>query len=106
MAKVPAIDWKGKSGKTYRYWIYPLPPNFKAEPGNYIFAKEPTPGRWTPIYIGQTENLNERFEDHHAMPCIKRNGATHINGHLNSDKQARLNEESDLLAQWNTPCNG
>ncbi len=108
MADTPTIDWAGKSGKTYRHWIFPLPPNFKAEEGNYVFAKETAPnnGKWLPIYIGQTENLNERFDDHHAMPCIKRNGATHIHAHANKSKQTRLDEEAGLIAEWNPPCNG
>ena len=37
------IDWHGQSGRTYKHWIYPLPPNFKPEPGNYVFAKETNP---------------------------------------------------------------
>mgnify|MGYP001565336527 CR=1 FL=1 len=100
------IDWPGQSGRTYRYWIYELPPNLKAAPGNYIFAKESSPSRWTPVYAGETEDLSERFNDHHKMPCIKRNGATHIHAHLNDSEDARLDEEADLIAKWSPPCNG
>jgi hypothetical protein len=100
------IDWPGQSGKSYRYWIYPLPPNFREEPGNYVFAKETSPGRWTPVYIGQTDNLGGRFDHHHKAACFARNGATHIHAHLNrGGESARLAEESDLLAKWKTPCN-
>ena len=107
MADAPTIDWADKSGRTYRYWIYEYPASLKAEAGNYIFAKESTPGRWTPIYIGQTGNLDERFDDHHKMPCIKRNGATHIHAQMNNGGEtARLAEEADLIARWNPTCNG
>ncbi len=106
MADTPTIDWAGKSGKTYRYWIHPISTSFKAVAGNYIFAKETQPGYWKPIYIGQTGDLSERFDNHHAMPCIKRNGATHIHAHTQSDKQTRLDEETDLVAKLNPSCNG
>jgi len=105
MADTPTIHWLGQSGEKYKYWIYELPANLKAEAGNYVFAKETKPGSWSPVYIGQTNDLSERFDDHHKMPCIKRNGATHIHAHLNSDRQTRLDEESDLVAKWNTSCN-
>lgn len=104
--EVKTINWAGKSGSKYKYWIYKLPPDFSAKPGNYIFAKETKPGSWTPVYIGQTEDLSERFDNHHKANCISRNGATHIHAHINNPKQARLAEESDLVARWNTPCNG
>jgi hypothetical protein len=103
----PTIKWPGKSGKTYQYWIYPLPPNFSSEPGNYIFAKQTSPGKWTPVYIGQTDDLSERFDDHHKMPCIKSHGATHIHAHKNTNGETtRKAEEADLIARWNPPCNG
>lgn len=105
-AEILTINWPGNSGKQYKYWIYKLSRNFAKEPGNYIFAIETEPGLWVPVYIGQTEDLSERFEDHHKAACISRNGATHIHANTNNSKQARLAEESDLVARWNPPCNG
>ncbi len=105
MADIPTIQWPDRSGKKYTYWIYKFSAKLKAEAGNYIFAKETKSGSWSPVYIGQTKDLSERFDNHHKMPCIKRHGATHIHAHLNSGHQARLAEESDLIEKWNTPCN-
>lgn len=106
MAKLPTIIWTGKSGKQYRYWIHRLPPNFKADSANYIFAKE-TPNTWVAVYVGETSDLSERFDNHHAMPCIKRNGATHIHVHTTpGGAQRRRDEEADLITQWNPTCNG
>ena len=101
------ILWEGKSGKTYKYWIYPFGQTFSVAPGNYIFAKQTGPNPWIPIYIGETSDLSERFDNHHAMPCIKRNGATHIHVHRNDDgEKVRRAEEADLIAKWNPACNG
>ena len=101
------IIWEGASGTKYKYWIYPLPPNFNASPGNYIFAEKTKTDTYRAIYIGETGDLSERFDDHHAMPCIKREGATHIHVHSSSGgDETRRDEESDLIAKWSPPCNG
>ena len=105
--KTLTILWQGKSGTDYKYYIYPIGTIFKSEPGNYVFAKESSPGKWRAIYIGETSNLNERFDDHHKMPCIRRNGATHIHVHINSvNKTLRVAEETDLTTKWVPTCNG
>jgi predicted GIY-YIG superfamily endonuclease len=106
MADAPSMLWPGKSGKEYKYWIYTIGTTFTDKKGaNYIFAKETTKGSYKPIYIGQTDDLSERFDNHHKMPCIKRNGATHIHVHINTDESSRLKEESDLIEKWNPICN-
>ena len=98
--------WPGASGAQYRYWIHKIGTSFKDSPGNYVFAKKTSPGHWTPIYIGETESLKDRLSDHEKMPCIKRNGGTHIHAHLTcSDADASRAEESDLLEKWDPPCN-
>jgi len=99
------IQWSGKSGKKYKYWIYKIGASFKNEPGNYAFAKETSPNKWRPVYFGQAKNLNERLENHEKEDCAIRNGATHIHAHLNNNKENRLSEESDLIAKWHPACN-
>lgn len=101
----PTCAWTGASGATYNYWVYPVGQPLKGEAGNYIFARLDERRRWVPVYIGQTNDLSERFDYHHAMDCIRRNGATHIHAHLNHDARARLSEETDLRASHWTSCN-
>jgi predicted GIY-YIG superfamily endonuclease len=101
------IKWIGASGRSYTYWVHPMNTAFKAEPGNYCMAKETQPGRFVPLYFGETSDLSERFDNHHKMSCFTRNGATHIHAHTNSAGQdARLAEEVDLIRKWNPSCNG
>ena len=102
------INWHGKADKAYYYWILPIGSSMKPEPGNYVFARETEPGRFAPLYIGQTGNLKERLtDDHEKMPCIRERGATHIHTHASSEiKGDRLSEESDLIERLNPPCNG
>jgi predicted GIY-YIG superfamily endonuclease len=102
----PQIYWEGQSGKKYGYWIHPIGTSFKDAPGNYIYAKETQPGRWKPLYIGQTSSLKDRLGDHEKESCAKRNGATHIHAHTSSDSEAtRKAEESDLISKWKPVCN-
>jgi hypothetical protein len=97
--------WTGASGKKYEYEIYPIGTNWNDVPGNYIFARESTTNRWQAIYIGETESFKDRLPNHNELPCIRRNGGTHIHAHVNRDSRARLDEEADLLANNKTPCN-
>ena len=100
------IIWVGASGKQYEYWISSMGMAFVDEPGNYIFVKETSPNNWIPIYIGQTESLKNRLTDYEKVPCVMRYGATNIHAHTTSGgEQARKEEETDLLAKWDPPCN-
>ena len=100
------IIWKGKSGEECKYWIYKLDDTHDAVPANYIFAKETSENYYVPIYIGETEDISVRFDNHHKMPCIRKNGATHLHTHKSSeDKKVRCAEEADLIANYNPICN-
>ncbi len=103
---IATVNWPGLSGRQYTYYVYPVGTDFESVPGNYIFAKV-TNGSWTPVYIGETSDLSLRFDNHHKMPCIKRNGATHIHVHRNDGGvTARQAEESDLIRNFRPICNG
>ncbi len=98
--------WPGKSGTEYKYWIHGMETSFKDEAGNYIFAKETSPGNWTPVYVGETESLKDRLSNHDKLPCVKRHGGTHIHAHTKPGGQSvRRDEEADLIERWDPPCN-
>ena len=105
MADAPTILWPGKSGKEYKYSIYPINTELRDSPGNYIFAKETKPGHWYPVYIGQTNSLKTRLSGHEKEACSKRNGATHIHAHTSGGEAERLAEEKDLITRWQPACN-
>ena len=78
----------------------------KDAPGNYIYAKETSPGTWRPLYIGQTGSLRKRLASHEKEISATRWGATHIHVHLSSqDDDVRQLEEADLIARFNPPLN-
>jgi excinuclease UvrABC nuclease subunit len=106
MSANQTIDWTGQSGVPYTHTIYPIDTTFNDAPGNYVFAKEGSPGRWTPLYIGQTKSLKDRLSNHEKEDCARKRGATHIHVHGNSGGEvARLAEEKDLIGRWKPPCN-
>ena len=84
MASEGTINWPGKSGAEYKYWIYPIDTTHRKIAGNYVFAEKMRSGKFRAIYIGETGDMSERFDNHHKMPCITKQGATHITTHGNS----------------------
>lgn len=103
----PQCNWSGASGRDYSYYIHPLGTRFLAEPGNYIFARMTGPGRWSAVYVGETECLGDRCrESHEKWTIAVRNGATHIHAHVNRGGiRQRLDEETDLRRRYRPPCN-
>lgn len=106
MGKIGEIEWDGITGKKYRYHIYPIAESHNAVPANYLFAKKNADGQYSPIYVGETGDISERFDSHHKMPCIKQRGATHLCTHKSSeDATVRRLEEQDIKKKLHPPCN-
>jgi hypothetical protein len=101
------VVWAGASGREYTYWVFAVGTPFNVAPGNYVFAKATKLGAYSPIYVGETDDLSTRFGGHHKESCIEREGATHIHVHRSSENEkVRQAEEADIVAKWNPPCNG
>jgi hypothetical protein len=106
VSEAPRCIWIGESNNKYTYWIHPIGTDFMEEGGNYIYAEETRPGKWSPLYIGQTDNLHTRLSNHEKEECAKRNGATHIHVHTTpAGEMERLAEERDLIAHLTPTCN-
>lgn len=102
------VEWRGASGATYEYTVFPLNTDWNDVAGNYIFAKI-VDGRWHAIYIGETSSLKDRplGPGHDDWECGQRNGMTHIHARTNTGGQVvRRSEEADLIANYRPPCNG
>jgi uncharacterized coiled-coil protein SlyX len=106
MNKSPQIYWKDKSGTRHRFWIYPRGTKFnEPRPGIYIYARETSPHKWIPVYIGQTENVNVRLTNHEQQECVDQNGATHIHVGIVTNEKSRFTIEKGLIEQWKPVCN-
>ena len=109
MAKVGTMQWTGASGREYPFDIYEIGSRFQAVGAVYIFSKVAPGGEGgghTPIGVGQTESLAERFDRHHLNTCAMEHGANRICVHPEEDDDARLAIERDLRLKWRAPCNG
>jgi hypothetical protein len=99
------VVWKGQSSRRYEYSVHELNTDWADKPGNYIYAKIVN-GAWRAVYIGQTNSFKNRLPNHNELPCINRNGATHVHAHVNMGGEAvRKAEEADLIAGHKPPCN-
>ena len=96
--------WRGEDGAPYEYRIYGPDAKWNNVPGNYIFAKwegSVLGGRWTPLYIGETENFERRLvPSHERWADALQHGMTHVHAHTSSPVQeTRRYEEWNLIRQ-------
>ena len=99
----------GDSGTKYAFDVFGLGSNLNAVAGVYAVTDrhESAQGGYshTVIYFGQTDNLDDRFSDHHKADCFKDHGANSLCFHADDNEQSRLAKESDLIEAYNPPCN-
>ena len=103
------IDWPGRSGASYCYWVLSEPKNpaaIKDEGGNYAFVKQLASGLFVPLRFGETNSLRTRIPGHECWAEALRLGATHVMTHTTpTGYWVRLSEERDLIERWNPPLN-
>lgn len=100
------IILQGRSGAKYEFQVYPWGTNFKALGAVYAVLKATSGTTYAVLYVGETGNLSERFDDHHKAVCFDRHGRTHIAVCVEPSHDVRLRVEQDLVANYNPPCNG
>ena len=106
---------QGASGKTYLFNLYgydffsQLKRAFKPISAIYVFShRYMLDGAFTHdiIYLGQTSNLAERFDNHHKeSDIIARNGNCIWIHVFNGTDDQRAEVEQDILASYDFPCN-
>jgi predicted GIY-YIG superfamily endonuclease len=109
VSKIATATWTGQSGTDYNFTVYPIGTSFRAVGAVYIFTKRTVSDGTAShkfIYIGQTDDLSTRFDNHHKANCIARNGANCISVHMEDSEDQRLAIETDLCRLHDTPCNG
>jgi hypothetical protein len=108
MAKIADATFKGKIGN-YSFEVYPTDTSFNAVGAVYIFTKRKvgsdSKGTHILLYIGQTDSLNDRIPNHEKWPCANRNGVNCICIHREDSETSRLDKETDLRDENDTPCN-
>ena len=103
-------EFYGASGTRYIFDIYPLGTQFYDVGGVYIltreFVNQQREIRYQPLYIGQTKSFLERLTtSHEKWNCAVQHRLNSICACVDTNRFSRLISESDLLKNYNTPCN-
>lgn len=104
MPKETSVTLKGNSGRSYDFDVYPWNTSFNPIGAVYAVLKK-NGSNFTILYIGQTNDLSERFDNHHKQGCFDRNNKTHIAIHTESSESRRFNIETDLVRNYSPTCN-
>lgn len=109
MAKIATLEITGKSGTSYTFNVYPIDQSWKEIGAVYAVTKRTEKqgggGSHTYIYVGQTDNMDERHSNHHKESCFKKHKANCICVHSESSEKKRLAIEDDILNGHDWPCN-
>lgn len=106
---------KAETGKKYVFDLYlfddfnDLKGYFDQDPALYLFTKREKRGdkyAHTYVYLGETCNLNSRFDNHHKENCIKKAKCNCIGIYLfGGTEKVRKACEEELLDNNGFPCN-
>lgn len=109
MAALGRIVFRGKSGKSYRFKVYPLGTRFRKISGVYIIGTR-MPGanggrRLVPLYIGHTEDFSQPFCKHHKAREFTKQGANCVCLQSDAVEESRVAKEQDLVSRLRPACN-
>jgi hypothetical protein len=109
---MPALGratFRGKSGKDYQFTVYPLRTKIRKIAGLYVVAdrshEDSSVYRHQALYVGQTEDLSQPFEEHHKAREFERHNANCICFHKEESEDSRIEIERDLIAGMHPICN-
>lgn len=109
MAELEKVIFAGGSGTRYNFTAYSNDTDFNPVGAVYVITKRYQNNKdgysYSIIYIGQTGDLSERFDDHHKSSCFSKYNANSICIFPEENEQRRLDIESDLLDNYSPPCN-
>jgi hypothetical protein len=105
MKVISTCVWHGHSERAYEYQILPLEAEFQQMGGNFILCDRDVLGDWSPLYIGQTDDLCERLGDLELKRWVREQGATYIHAHPNRHEADRESEKADLVSRFRPPLN-
>jgi len=106
MAKLFTMPFNGESGKQYEFDFYDISSGWHEVTGIYIVAYyNKSKNTVRSIYVGETDNLKNRFLAHHKQTCFDENYANVLGWMGEPNEKTRLSIEDDLLKSLKPPCN-
>lgn len=106
MASIGMITFVGKSGTKYDFKYYDFSGEWNNVAGIYVVGKyDKTANQISPLYVGETDNLQERFSNHHKQDCFDKNKANVLCWLGEKVSKTRLTIETDLIESLKPSCN-
>ena len=96
----------GASGAKYTFTLHPWGTPFNPVCAVYSISADQRNGYHNVIYVGQTGDCSERFDAHHKADFVGVHSATHIGLLIENAEARRLAIETDLVGEYDPPCNG
>lgn len=104
-----SISVVGESNQQYEFQIFQWGTSFKALGGVYLVTKAVPNDRGSfthdIIYVGETEDLSKRFDNHHRQKCFDSNGKNRICVLVENSSKKRLEIETDIRRYYDPDCN-
>ena len=109
MAFLGTLSVSGQSGRTYEFKVYPFDTTLDSVAAVYLITKR-TPvsddgGAHIYIYIGETNDLSTRLNEHHKADCFENHNANCICIYKEDGEQERLRIKNDIYRRWQLHCN-
>lgn len=109
MASLGRTKCRGQSGEVYRFKVYPLGTRLRKRGGLYVitsrFRNAGGGYRHVPLYVGQSKDLSQPFEQHPSAEKTPHHGGNCICIQLDASEESRLAKQQDLVATFHPLCN-
>lgn len=109
MASLGNTTFKGRSGRQYRFKIFPLGTRFRNRSGVYVITHRDRGlnggQRHTILFVGHTQDFSLPFDKHSKAKDLAQHGANCICVQSDESEQSRVQKEQDLIAAFSPKCN-
>jgi len=110
MARLATVKFSGNSGGRYEFDVYEYPFSGGKDYSCVYFVTHrhrDNQGKFTHdhIYVGETEDLEQRHSNHHRKLCFSRNNANAICLLRENSGEKRRSIEKDLRLKYDPLCN-
>lgn len=101
--------FRGKSGQTYRFKVYPLGTKLRPLSGIYLVTnrcRNKQGGyQYITLYVGATNDLSQPIAEHPKASDFKRHGANSICLQSDNSEESRIAKQVDISAALEPACN-
>lgn len=98
------LSTQGVSGEKYQFQLYTKSNSWNSSSGVYLILRD-IGSSYSPVYIGETENLKQRHSSHHKERCFNEHNWSHLAFLYEPSKGKRVYIEQDILSNLNWVCN-